>query len=267
MGDVSSGGGPDMRITNPKLCGVAPARWAPYVGVSLLYDDAGCASSHGLESLEGLAARAFRDDELYRRLYGAVDELVSSAREESVELSPLPLYSYHVTLCDVVNRGNRSQVPHSYLRDVDETLDAMPDSLLRSNGLLRLLRDPELPWSVWRDPVSFRVAGLGVWGHALVARLVPTNTRSSAAKGRHEASREQFASRLDARLGLRVQAWRPHVTLGYLANSDDAAHVRSRFLGTWQDMMCARTTATSVTFVSASVYGFTDMASFWRFGQ
>jgi hypothetical protein len=266
-GDVALSGEPGMRITNPKLSGVEPATWTPYPGVSLLYEDAGCASSRGVESLERLAAVAARDDELYRQLRGGVDEFVLIARDRGVGLSPLPLYSYHVTLCDAVNQGNRTQVRDPYRQDVDDTLDALPDGLLRSNDLMWLMSDPEPRWRVRRDPVGFRVAGLGVWGHALVARLAPRDGRSLSAAARHEIAREQFASRLDARLGLEVQAWRPHVTLGYLANEDDAARVRDRFLGPWQDVALGRTDGTSVTFVSASVYGFTDMANFWRLGQ
>lgn len=253
-----------MKITNPKLTTDEPTVWTRYPGISLLYDDAGCSSTQGLQSLERLAVAAARDDELYGRLHDTVEEQV---RRDGVGLGLLPVHSYHVTLCDAVNRGNRSQVrDDTYRRLVDETLEDLPDRLLRTNELIWLMRDPEPRGSVRSDPVEFRVAGLDVRGHALVARLTPGSRRSSAAASRHGAARERFASRLRTHLGIEVQPWRPHVTLGYLANEDHAAQVRARFLDRWQAEALERTDDASITFVSASVYGFTDMASFWRLG-
>lgn len=256
-----------MNITTTKLSQVHPTAWEPYPGLSLLYEDAACSSSHGVQSLERLAVVAARDDELYRRLHGSVVEMVRAARRHGVGLSPLPLHSYHVTLCDAVNHGNRIEVSAPYRQLVDDTLADLPDRLLRTDELMLLMHDPELRWSVWRDPVGFRVDGLDVRGHALVARLVPSDGRSMIAASRHEAAREQFASRLHTRLGIDVQPWRPHVTLGYLANEDHAARVHDRFLDRWQAETLERTAGTSIRFVSASVYGFTDMATFWRVGH
>jgi hypothetical protein len=259
--DVPIRAGAAMNVTNPKLTAVEPTAWAPFPGISLLYDDAGCSSSQGLQSLERLAVVTARDDELYRRLHDAVQE---AGLRDGVELSLLPVDSYHVTLCDAVNHGNRGQVRGPYRHLVDDTLGDLPDALLRANELMALMRDPELPWSVQRDPARFRVDGLEVRGHALVARLTPSNQRSIAAVSCHEAARELFANRLHTRLGIDVQPWRPHVTLGYLANDDLAARLRDRFLDRWQSETLERTDGASARFVSASVYGFTDMASFWR---
>lgn len=261
--DVPTHSGAAMNLTNPKLAAVEPTAWARFPGMSLLYDDAGCSSSHGLQSLERLAVVADRDDELYRRLHDAVEE---AALRDDVGLNLLPVHSYHVTLCDVVNHGNREHVRAPYRGLVDDTLEDLPDGLLWSNDLMALMRDPEPSWSVQSDPVRFRVEGLEVRGYALVARLTPSNQRSVAAVSRHEAARERFASRVHTRLGLDVQSWRPHVTLGYLANDDLAAQLGDRVLDRWQAETLERIDGATVRFVSASVYGFTDMARFWRLG-
>lgn len=252
-----------MNVTNPKLSSVEPTAWAPYPGMSLLYDDAGCVSSQGVQSLERLAVVAARDDELYRRLGDAVQE---AGLRDGAGLSLLPVHSYHVTLCDVVNHGNRGRVRAPYRRLVDDSLGDLPDGLLRTDDLMWLMRDPEPAWSVRSDPVRFRVDGLDIRGHALVARLTPTSRRSTAAVSHHEAARERFAGRLHTLLGIDVQPWRPHVTLGYLPNDDLAAQASGHFLDRWQAETLERVDGATIGFVSASVYAFTDMASFWRLG-
>lgn len=253
-----------MNLTNPKLTVAHPTVWAPFPGMSLLYDDAGCSSSQGVQSLDRLAVVAARDDELYRRLDDAVQG--AGLRGGGDGLSLLPVHSYHVTLCDVVNHGNRARVRDPYRHLVDDTLEDLPDGLLRTNDLMWLMRDPEPAWSVRSDPVRFRVDGLDIRGQALVARLTPSSQRSIAAASRHEAARDRFSSRLHTLLGIDVQPWRPHVTLGYLANDDLAAQARDHRLDRWQDEILERVDGASIRFVSASVYGFTDMASFWRLG-
>lgn len=255
-----------VRITNSKLSGMAPPVWSRYAGASLLYDGPGVAASLGVEPLEELAAKHW-DGRLYRQLRTLAGEFAAEARETGVEICLVPRHTYHVTLCDGLHEGVRTSVHPEYRDEVGATLDELPDSLLWSNGVMRLLRDPEIRWPVWRDPVTFRVEGVGAWGHALVARLSPAGERSLAAKARHEAAREEFAARLHIRVGVEVQPWRPHVTLGYFANGDDADHARQELLPGWQPVVQARTEGVSVTFHSASLYGFTDMVSYWRLGQ
>lgn len=255
-----------VRITNAKLSSVAPPVWRRYAGASLLYDGPGAAASFGVEPLEELAAR-HRDDRLYRRLRALAGEFAAEARACGVEVCLVPAHTYHVTLCDGAHEGVRTSVHAAYREEVGATLDEVPDSLLWSNSVMRLLRDPEIRWRVWRDPITFRVEDVGAWGHALVARLAPAGERSLAAKARHEASREEFAARLRSRVGVEVQPWRPHVTLGYFANGDDADRAREELVPGWQAAVQARTEEVSVTFHSASVYGFTDMVSYWRLGH
>lgn len=253
-----------VTITNPKVSSVAPFAWEPYPGVSILYDHPGSAALSGVELLGAASAAGHSDQSLYRRLREVAEAIARPTRPDEGGLCPLPRYAYHVTLCDGINEGTRAQA-HSEIRpEVERTLEGLPDSLLWANRVMRLLRDPELRWSVWRNPVTFRVQGLSVWGHVLVANLEPADDWSLAAKGSHEASRSEFVARLRTRLGVRIQDWRPHLSLGYFANEHVAARARDRVLPVWQEEVRERTEGLSVTFRSASVYAFTDMISFWR---
>jgi hypothetical protein len=255
-----------VRITNPKLDGVAPPSWRTYPGVSILYDAPGCAAVSGVERLDALPRAGDGSDPLDRELSALAGELETGLGEEGVTLCPLPRRTYHVTLCDVVNQGSRKHVAAGLRQEVAATLDGLPDSLLWPTTLLRLLADPELYWQVWRQPLSFRVAGLEVRGQALVAALEPADERSAAAKAAHERSRAALADRLTARLGVALPEWRPHLTLGYFANDEAAGHA-SDAVERWQQRARERTDRLAATFRSAAVYGFTDMASFWRLGH
>lgn len=254
-----------VTITNPKLRSVAPTVWRAFRGLSVLYDRPGATGSFGLERLERLPAGHERHDRLYRALHGLALEFASSVGFDGVNLALVPRSAYHVTLCDALNDSNLARVPEERRPEASAVLEALPDSLLWSSRLVRLLRDPELPRSVWTDPVTYRVTGLEVRGNPLVAAL-DTVAGHEAAKARHESTRGTFASRLEAELDLPVQPWQPHVTLAYVANDGDAARTRKAVAG-WQETVRSRTDGLEVTFPSASLYGFTDMVSFWRCGH
>lgn len=251
-------------ITTPKLSSVTPAVWSAYPGVSVLYTDPGSAALSGIEPLETSSRAGRGDRRLYDRLHRLAEDIRSGLSVDGVAFCKLPRHTYHVTLCDSVNEGTRSEVHREAREEVARTLDHLPDSLLWTSELLRLLRDRDLHWSVRRRPISFRVEALHVWGHVLAASLEPADQPSAAAKATHEACRADLAARLHTRLGVRVQPWRPHVTLGYFPNEHAASRARDHELPAWQDRASEHTEGLSVTFRSASVYGFTDMVSFWR---
>lgn len=251
-------------ITTRKLNNVSPPAWRPYPGLSVLYTDPGATAVSGIEPLETASQARRGDRRLYDHLHAIAEEIDASLSDDGVAFCKLPRHTYHVTLCDGVNEGTRTRVRRELRDEVAGTLDALPDSLLWTTTVLRLLQDRELQWTVRRHPVRFRVEALHVWGHVLVAGLEPADDRSAAAKAAHEACRSDLVARLAARLGVRIQPWRPHVTLGYFANEDAGTHAREHELPQWQDRACERAEALSVTFRSASVHGFTDMVSFWR---
>lgn len=255
-------------ITNPKLSSVEPPAWSAYPGVSVLYDPPGCAELSGVQPLEAVSPRKHLDLMLYDRLSEAADHIADTTAQDGEPLCALPRATYHVTLCDGINEGMRDRVHgQEARREIEQTLAGLPDSLLWATSVMRLLRDRDLLWTVWTHPISFRLSALKVWGHVLVARLEPADEGSTAALAAHEASRGELVRRLSVRLGVQVQTWRPHVTLGYFANETAAARTREHVLPQWHGYVRERTRGLSLTFRSASVYGFTDMVSFWRLGH
>lgn len=256
-----------MRITSSKLAGLEPTSWRPYRGLSLLYDAPGCAAVGGVERLERLAATSDADDGLLRQLVEVSERLDTAARQAGLGLGMLPPSTYHVTLSDAVHEGVMDQVHAGRRDEVAATLSGLPDSLLWPGGVLGVLRDPGLLWRVWRDPVTYRADRLDVRGHALVVGVVPADERSRGARDRHAAARRDFAERLRSRLGIVVPEWRPHLTLGYFADEQDATRARDALLPAWQDVLRVHAGEATVTFRAAAVHGFTDLATFWRLGQ
>jgi hypothetical protein len=98
----------------------------------------------------------------------------------------------------------------------------------------------------------------------LAARLEPAGTVSRIALERVHRARTELADDLWTQLGLRTQAWRPHVSLGYFPNRD-AADAATAMLPRWNQALTAGRRS-PIALDSAAVYGFTDMVSFLRLG-
>jgi hypothetical protein len=253
---------PLERVTNPKLTGSDPPEWRPYPGVSLLYDDTAAAGSRGLALLT--SPYADRGEPLYGALEHIGREAAGRFRAAQVGYVPLPSRTFHVTLCDGVHRGNHAQVAPAAINAVDAVFDNLPDSLLRPSPVLRLLADPELLWCVWTRPVTLRAGELCVLGSVLGVTVEPADDRSAASLDAHRVARDKLAARWDAWTGLSTQPWRPHVSLGYFANEEGGTHARERLLPGLRPLVGKRARTSSVTFSSASVYGYIDMAAFYR---
>lgn len=255
---------PAVQITTRKLASLAPPVWRAYAGLSVLYDDPGEPVRGGLQPLVSSSTAPPGDHDVYDRLADLAARIHDAAGGDDAGVGLLPRHAYHVTVCDGVHVGQRAHA-HAHVRaELDAVLDGLPDSLLWHGALVRLLRAPELCDSVWAHPVRLGVDGLAVWGHAVVARLVPADERAAAALACHARDRGELAARLRDRVGVEPPEWHPHVTLAYAANHDAAARLRDEVLPAWDAHARERTAGRSVTFRSASLYGFTDMASFWR---
>jgi hypothetical protein len=260
-------GGRDATITNGKLRSISPTVWTSYPGLSLIYDPPASGAIGGLQPLEGVSrAAAAEEEDLYGPLSRLATQIQVDVRDLGTELCLLPRHTYHVTLVDGVNRGSRAQVRGDLRAAIDRTLGGLPDSLLWADPVMRTHRDEDLLWSVWSQPVTYAVDSLEVRGYALVAALRPADGASAAARDEHAIGRGLVASRLEERFGIGSTAWRPHVTLGYAPDHTAAERVREIVVHR-QDDVRASTEGRSNTFRSASVYGFTDMVSFWRLGQ
>jgi hypothetical protein len=253
-----------ITITNQKIAGFEP-RWAPFSGFSLLFDNPG-------ESLSSLDSGLLKLDctkaapglEFYTGLARALDRIGRGLLIRTYLFCPLPFPSYHVTVWDGLNDANAAQVlprRHSELRDF---LQGLPGSLLTDKGITAQVNNSPLvrqrDWSI-----SLKFNRLHKWeNQALVVLLAPADRDSESKLRTIVAEREALTARFQEQFGVRtVGGFAPHVTLGYFANRDHAEQSEPQ-IDRWARLIQDEIGDTTITFNTISLYGFTDMTTFFR---
>lgn len=250
-------------LTNEKLAGLEP-RWASYPGFSWLFDNPGnslapfgsdlCVHCEVDTDAELILYRAFRDG--MRKIGG--DSLIGQYL-----LCPLPPASYHVTVCDGVNAGNVSQVVAAHRATWERILRSLPQSLGELNRLPLIAAPSPLANANWG--IQFRFERLENWSSiSLVARLAAADEASAAALGRLADARTGWLQSFGREFGLRPEPiLTPHVTLGYFGNRE-LAQGAYPLLEAWNSLFREQTVGLTLRFRQVSLYGFTDMATFFK---
>jgi len=248
-------------ITNEKVAGFTP-RWAGFRGFSILFDPpSDCFLPMG--PCLGLACDVDADAALgfYKALRDSLARLNPDVLTSAYLFCPLPPPSYHVTVWDGTNDGNQSFVVSDRRPALERLLAGLPDALAQPHELTApVLASPLVRRRDWN--IEFRFDHLAVRG-ALVARLSPT-----------EASQEAFAALVEERHRLNVsfheafgivayEDYTPHVSLGYFA-SREGAQIARPCLPDWTALFTERMQGLTLSFGQASLYGFTDMATFFK---
>ncbi len=248
-------------MTNPKIAGLEPT-WRRYAGVSLLFDNPGRAR-RARNGVRALSAPRPGDAPLFEALAGSSALLGEGGLRDGYGLCRLPPATYHVTVCDGVNeiqavglRSGRAKAVRALLGDLPGSLTDLPEPL-------DFLGGTEQIDAVGGLRVALRAAELVRWGSVLAVRLVPASPEDESALSAVGEARDAYAAGIEARLGLRVQEWRPHVSLAYFADRDgsDAAAVE---MPRWSEAVLEPARDATVCFSSVSLYGFTDMVTFFK---
>lgn len=249
-----------MRITTPKVTDLRPT-WTPFRGWTILFDNSD--NEHG-------PIPALLDTPLElpgNRAYSTLETLARriATHVPDAPIAWLPASSFHVTIMDGLSAPHVEQMAPGQRRvELVAGLDALPASL---DGPTRLTagHDIEPVIEAGCAPIRFELDAVRCRGHAVVAEL-RVEPSSVAALTRLTEVRHQSLGELGAMVGLDlVTDWRPHVTLGYVANRDAAAaytfpieHISALTTETLDRQ------STSIAFHGAGLYGFTDMATYWR---
>jgi hypothetical protein len=238
--------------------------WARFRGFSYLFDP----PAEDLEPLAGALRICNRRG--FNALYDGLDWLLAGEWGRMLAkqflLCRLPYESFHVTLKDGFNEENLKLLHAEAEGEFRRFLDGLPTSL--PTGCPNLpARD--FPTGFGLDQaLRFRYRELCLWGKSvLVARLKPADasTREVLRKveeGRTEMSR-QWASTYGLSAPDKPEKYVPHVSLGYFPNPDLAAPAES-LVPLWSQAAAQRLEGATVEFRSASLYAFTDMASFFK---
>jgi hypothetical protein len=252
-----------VRITNPKLATLEPT-WRRYRGLSVLFDNPGSRLRRGVTALEDIPVDDRHRQQLYDVLADVVEDMDPRAMRDRFGFCPLPRHSYHVTVCDGPNEHAMAGRTSPDRALATAVIADLPGSLDHAATHLDWFCDAPLLRAATGTPVTLAVCDIAVWDHVLAAHLTPADAPARNALDRVARARAELVATLQARLDLRTRTWRPHVSLGYFANRRSARAATST-LGRWNHAVAAHHTPT-VTFDSAAVYGFTDMASFYRLG-
>jgi hypothetical protein len=257
-----------IAITNAKVAGLDGPRWAPFRGFSLLFDNPGDGVSPMGKDLARLnfPVDTSPDLHLYRSFVVCLDRIGRDSLIDNYLFCPLPPCTYHVTVWDGLNDGNVELVFPGYRPDLESFLEALPDSLLTDREFTGEVDDSPLvlrtDWTI-----KFKFSKLAKWGNrVLVARLEPADRESEDEFGRIIANRNDLSVRFQEHFGFKITDYSPHVSLGYFANKE-YAELATPQIDRWTGLCEKEAGDLTVAFGSISLYGFTDMATFFKAGQ
>ena len=254
-----------LTVSNQKVAGFEP-RWADFRGYSLLFDNPGdsLTSSGALLALDN---QVDTDPELgfYRALNNSIAGIGREMLIRSYLFCPLPPASYHVTVWDGGNDASVAGVTPAYRPQLEAQLKDLPSSLAQKNALTDTVLTSSL--ACHDVEVVFHFDRLLKWGNSvLVAALKPseeTRVQLERLVQLREGLSLEFLDRFALRGSLRYS---PHVSLGYYANQE-AAQQATPCIEEWSAKVREQVGEQCLPFRSLSLYGFTDMAHFFKVGE
>jgi hypothetical protein len=253
-----------ITITNAKVGGFVP-RWAPFRSFSLLFDNPRHSLTRSGDRLD-LNSDLDADPELgfYRRLRDSLGDLGPDLLTNTYLFCPLPPASYHVTVWDGGNDGNVDRVTGSQRSELEALLAGLPGSLSHPNSLVEMAAASPL---VRRDEwnLRFRFDRLINWGNTvIVARLHPADEAAVETLNELVGERRRLTTQFSEVFGIGPsETYTPHVSLGYFANRE-AAQLSVPCLESWNHRFAEGMQGLTLALSRVSVYGFTDMATFFR---
>ena len=171
----------------------------------------------------------------------------------------LPYDSYHVTAFDVANLKDLERC-HAEVRDeMRMAFDVLPGlegfrATFLSEAVLSELASAE--WDL-----SFGYGGLCIWGGVMVLLLAPLD---EAAYGRFFEARTRLCRTYLEGFGVGgSEMYMPHLSLGYFLNHEASSSAAEK-VPEWDTVLRSAVGDATVSFPRVSLYGFTDMATFFR---
>jgi len=254
-----------LKITNPKIAGFPPL-WAPFPGFSLLFDNPGQSPSPLPEGLQKLDCPVKTNPclKLYQALSEAMDQLGREILFKDYSLCAMPENTYHVTVWDGLNAGNAETVSPNHSAELQPFLKGLPAALLQDSTFISPAEESPLTRKMARS-ITFKFRDLAKWGNtSLVAILMPVDGDSEQALEWIKRERVRLSNDYHNRFGIkRNRDFYPHVTLGYFANRDYTELATPEVVH-WNEVVHGMADGLTITFDSISLYGFTDMVTFFR---
>ena len=250
----------------PKPPTVIPVpEWKPFTGFSFLFDNPGdglIKDGYLLKLSGDLNNSALR---LYRSIADAV-EIIDKDKilAKQYEFFTLPPSTYHVTVWDGVNIATLK----SLNKECQDQYDLFFQNLLASQEISwpPLLQESRFHLRYAdASPIRFKYKDLRSRGTTVVVvELEPADSASKAALEQIVQIRNEL-DELFAEYGKpKNYDYRPHVAVGYFSDDDNGNRALYRHMDQWIEAFDEILHDEIIEFNSVSLYGFTDMITYFK---
>ena len=251
-----------ITITHDKILGFSPL-WAPYNGFSLLFDN----PDNGFSPLQQNVALMKLDStsshptlELYQAFVDALNSIDTHLLTHTYLFCPLPPSTYHVTVWDGLNVGNLVDVAPVEQEKWGDFVRNLPNTFHENSEFTRWTCASALTQnSDWN--ITFQYDTLHKWSSGMGILLKPADQESKRLLKEIENRREELYRNFPTII--KYSEYAPHVTLGYFANIE-SAQLAAPLVADWAKIFEEAARDLTITYHSISLYGFTDMITFFK---
>jgi hypothetical protein len=248
-----------ITINTKKIAGLSP-RWARFPGFSILFDPPeDCFRPD--EALDFLSVDSGQSAST-SLFFGAMDGMRQLDPDQMLldhGFCALPFGSYHVTAFDVANVGDLDRCEDSLRETLKQTLDGLASADGFEADFLKRALSHELIEREWN--IEFSYGRLRRWGSVVAIQLNPLNPELFE---EFRASRSRLSQDYVGSYGVGAdETFTPHVSVGYFLNRQCADLATEKILE-WDALLRETIGGATVLFTTASLYGFSDMATFFR---
>ena len=254
-----------ITITHDKILGFTP-RWAPYNGFSLLFDnpDGGVSllqENSELMKLDSVSSHPTL--KLYQAFVDALNSIDTNLLTNTYLFCPLPPSTYHVTVWDGLNVGNIADVNPSEQETWADFVNKLPQTFHENSEFTHWTSASSLTQNLdWN--ITFRLDTLYKWGTGMGILLKPADQESTQILEEIKNRREDLYENFPVKIA--HPKYVPHVTLGYFANRE-SAQLTTPLIADWAKIFKETVRDLTITYRSISLYGFTDMITFFKTKQ
>ncbi len=254
-------------ITNKKLKGIN--EWADFIGFSLLFDNPG--DSLRIMDCGLLKVNCILHDhklKLYKILNDLLNQTIPNMPPNDYLFCPLPFSSYHMTVLDLINYDNLNRLNERYIPIFKNYLNGFCNSFHNDHEFHSIIYESILFTDVNWD-INFKFNKLTKWSNkVLVARLIPTDRNSKDQLKILEIERKKIIDKFKSKYGnffsTHISDFKPHISLGYFANKEYGALITEEIIESWSQEFKNHLQDNTINFQSIRLYGFTNMATYFR---
>ena len=258
-----------VEVTNSKIKSFkskpeAKWEWNDFRGFSLLFDNPG-GSYKELEDdlLKKEVNLEKREGELYKILHNSLKKIDLKSLIHNYSFCPLPYQSYHVTVWDGLNDYNCKDIKKNYQSNLRNFLDKLPESLANDTTFTGEANKSLLTNRQW--DIKFKIDEVVKWDNiTIVTKLKPADPESKEKIQILKKQRIELYKTYGKKFNLGVKKrYQPHITLGYFSNKNLAEEITSQ-VKKLNKLIINKACDITIKYPGVSLYGFTDMATFYK---